>query len=51
MLDVHVICLAFSRALAKTGNKIAASMDIIATTTSSSISVKAFLFNLVSFSY
>jgi hypothetical protein len=40
MFDRQAICRAFSRALAKTGKRIAASIAIIAITTSNSISVK-----------
>jgi hypothetical protein len=36
----QVVCRAFSRALAKTGKRIAARMAIIAITTSNSIKVK-----------
>jgi len=40
MFDRHEACRAFSRALAKTGNKIAARIAIIAITTSNSMRVK-----------
>jgi hypothetical protein len=39
-LEVHCVKRAFRRAVAKTGNRIAARMAIIAITTSNSISVK-----------
>lgn len=41
MFDVQAACRPFSRACAKTGNKIAARMAMIAITTSGSISVNA----------
>jgi hypothetical protein len=44
MFDMQDVCRAFSLAWAKTGNKMAASIAIIAMTTSSSINVKAFRF-------
>src|SRR5438270_117976 len=40
LLLMHVVCLAFSRAWAKTEKRIAARMAIMAITTSSSMSVK-----------
>jgi len=40
-LDWQLACRDFSRALAKTGNRIAAKMAMMAITTNSSISVKA----------
>jgi hypothetical protein len=40
VLEAQDICRAFSRALAKTGNRMAANIAIIAITTNSSISVK-----------
>ena len=46
-LDWQLARLAFSRTLAKTGNKIAARTDIMAITTSSSISVNALATRLV----
>src|SRR5207248_8306485 len=48
MLDTHVAWRALSRAWAKTGNKIAARMAMIAITTSSSMSVNARDFTLFS---
>jgi hypothetical protein len=42
MLLAQLVCLAFSRAVANTGNKIAAKIAIIAMTTSNSISVNPF---------
>jgi hypothetical protein len=41
-LDMQLACRAFSRALAKTGNRMAASIAMMAMTTSSSVSAKPF---------
>src|SRR5579859_2009281 len=43
VLLAHIVCLAFSRAWAKTGNRIAARIAMMAITTSNSISVKPFV--------
>ena len=51
MFETQVIALALARACAKTGNRMAASIAIIAMTTRSSIKVNAlsFLINIYSF--
>ena len=50
--DSQLACLAFSRALENTGNRIAARMAMMAMTTNSSMSVKPVLFTIwASFEY
>src|SRR5437588_217769 len=48
MLERHDVWRAFARACAKTGNRIAANIAIIAITTNSSISVNPLLFFILS---